>query len=97
MPVRNAYQTYSENGDAIIAFTLPIIADARSEDEIAFLLGHEVGHHVGTHIEKKQRQATVTANALGALMVVGQAYAAQGPYYNPVQAQHDMQNVIAAG
>lgn len=97
MPVRNAYQTYTENGDAIIAFSLPMIADARNEDEIAFVLGHEVGHHVGAHIEKQKQQATATALALGALMAVGQAYAAQGPYYNPVQAQQDIQNVIAAG
>lgn len=48
---RNAYQTYLKDGQPIITFTLPFIKDARNEDELAFVLGHEFGHHVAEHIK----------------------------------------------
>lgn len=97
MPVRNAYQTYARDGTPIVAFTLPMVADARNQDEIAFVLGHEFGHHIAQHIQKGQQQATAGALILGALMVAAQAQSAGSPYYNQVQAQQDLQNVMELG
>ena len=49
-PDRNAFQLYGPNNEPIVVFTIPFIADARNEDELAFVLGHEFGHHIATHI-----------------------------------------------
>ncbi|WP_411975701.1 M48 family metalloprotease [Sulfitobacter faviae] len=57
----NAFQTLDENGRPIVAFTLALIADARNEDELAFVLGHEAAHHIAGHIERQQQNAMAGA------------------------------------
>ena len=57
----NAFQTLDRNGRPIVAFTLALIADARNEDELAFVLGHETAHHIAGHIERTQQNAVVGA------------------------------------
>lgn len=83
IPYRNAYQTYARYGTPIIAFTLPMVADARNRDEIAFVLSHEFGHHIARHIQKGQQHATAGALILGTLMAAAQAQSAGSPYDNP--------------
>lgn len=63
----NAYQTLDPSGRPIIAFTLPLIAEARNADELAFVLGHEAAHHIAGHIPRQQQEATTGALILGAL------------------------------
>lgn len=55
----NAFQTLDSNGRPIIGFTLALIAEARNTDELAFVLGHEAGHHIAGHIPKS-RDAIMT-------------------------------------
>ena len=63
----NAYQTLNDAGRPLLVFTVPLIADARNIDEIAFVMGHEAAHHIGGHIP--QTQATAQAGAVaGALL-----------------------------
>ncbi|MFG6517801.1 M48 family metallopeptidase [Sulfitobacter sp. 1A13496] len=57
----NAFQTLDENGRPIVAFTLALIADARNEDELAFVLGHEAAHHIAGHIGRQQQNAMAGA------------------------------------
>jgi Zn-dependent protease with chaperone function len=57
----NAFQTLDKNGRPIVAFTLALIADARNEDELAFVLGHEAAHHLAGHIERQQQNAMAGA------------------------------------
>jgi len=57
----NAFQTLDSQGRPIIAFTLALIADARNEDEIAFVMGHEAAHHVAGHIARQQQNAVAGA------------------------------------
>lgn len=57
----NAYQTLDRQGRPIIAFTLPLIADARNEDELAFVLSHEAAHHIAGHIGRQQQNAVAGA------------------------------------
>ena len=57
----NAFQTLDENGRPIVAFTLALIGDARNEDELAFVLGHEAAHHIAGHIERQQQNAMAGA------------------------------------
>lgn len=57
----NAFQTLDKQGRPIVAFTLALIADARNEDELAFVLGHETAHHVAGHIGRQQQNAMAGA------------------------------------
>ena len=63
----NAYQTLDRNGRPIIAFTVPLIADARNRDEIAFVMAHEAAHHIEGHIARQQTNAVVGAVLIGGL------------------------------
>ncbi len=63
----NAYQTLDRNGRPIIAFTVPMIAEARNRDEIAFVMAHEAAHHIEGHIARQQQNAMLGAVLLGGL------------------------------
>lgn len=63
----NAYQTLNKNGRPIIAFTLPLIAETRNRDELAFVMAHEAAHHIRGHIARQQQNATVGALVFGGL------------------------------
>lgn len=67
MQVPNAYQTRGPDGRPIIAFSIPLLMDARNDDEIAFILSHEYGHLIANHIGKTETQAQAGAYILGAL------------------------------
>ncbi|THH38372.1 peptidase M48 [Aliishimia ponticola] len=67
----NAYQTLDENQRPLIVFTVGLIAMARNEDELAFVMGHEAAHHIEGHIARQQ----INANA-GAVLLTGIAAAA---------------------
>lgn len=63
----NAFQTLDSRGRPVIGFTLALIRDARSADELAFVLGHEAAHHIAGHIPRRQDQAMTGAILAGAL------------------------------
>lgn len=75
----NAFQTVDKAGRPIIAFSLALIADARNADEIAFVLGHEAGHHILGHIPKQEQ------TALSGAMMAGILAAASGAGQDEVQ------------
>ncbi len=68
----NAAQSLDRAGRPTIGFTRSLIAEARNQDEIAFVLGHEASHHIRGHIPRQQQQAmggailgTIAGAALG--------------------------------
>lgn len=63
----NAYQTLDRSGRPIIGFTPGLIAEARNQDEIAFVMAHEAAHHIEGHIARQQQNATVGAIVFGQL------------------------------
>lgn len=63
----NAFQTLDRSGRPVVGFTLSLIADARNADELAFILGHEAGHHIAGHIPRRAEQARSGALIAGAL------------------------------
>lgn len=65
----NAYQTLDRSGRPIIGFTPALIADARNQDELAFVLGHEAAHHIENHIGQTQR--TAIGGALAGAVLAG--------------------------
>ena len=71
----NAYQTLDKNGRPVIAFTSALLAEARNQDELAFILGHEAAHHIRGHIPKTQQRAVagaVVGGLLAAIMGAGE-------------------------
>ena len=71
----NAFQTLDPQGRPILAFTVPLIKDARNRDELAFILGHEAAHHIAGHLPRQQDSAAAGAVLAGILAQVGGANA----------------------
>ncbi|WP_371154885.1 M48 family metalloprotease [Jannaschia sp. 2305UL9-9] len=63
----NAFQSLDASGRPILTFTRSLIADARNEDEIAFVIGHEGAHHIEQHIAR-QRESAVAGAVVGGLI-----------------------------
>ena len=68
----NAFQTVGRLGRPIIVLTIGLIAEARNQDELAFILGHEAAHHVAGHLARQRASAARGLNcwALGSQNVV---------------------------
>lgn len=86
----NAYQSLDPSGRPIVAFTLPLIADARNVDELAFVMGHEAAHHIARHIPRQQQQAATGAVLLGVLT------AATGGDERAIRTAQDLGGTIGA-
>ena len=65
----NAFQTLDDLGRPVIGFTASLIAQAHNDDELAFVMGHEVAHHIRGHLAKTQESA-LTGAVLGGLLAV---------------------------
>lgn len=63
----NAFQTLDRSGRPVVVFTLALIATARNQDELAFVLGHESAHHLAGHIARAEESALQGALIAGAL------------------------------
>lgn len=68
----NAFQTLDDRGQPIIVFTRALIEETRNQDELAFVLGHEVAHHILGHISK------IHDSALEGMIVGGLQAAVRG-------------------
>ncbi|MEQ9640898.1 MAG: M48 family metallopeptidase [Alphaproteobacteria bacterium] len=60
----NAYAS----GENKIVITTAMLEYLESEDEVAFVLAHEIGHHMANHINEGKRNMTVGALVGGALL-----------------------------
>jgi Zn-dependent protease with chaperone function len=69
----NAFQTVNADGPLIV-ITAPLLQGTRNDDEVAFVMGHEAGHHIASHMEKRAGQQLAGALILG----VAAAYASSG-------------------
>lgn len=84
----NAYQTYID-GTPTLIFTPGFLAAVGNEHELAFVMGHEAGHHIAGHLDKKQTQTTVAGVGgalLGGLLVVAIAAAGGNPSAQDIDA-----------
>ncbi|WP_166417507.1 M48 family metallopeptidase [Cochlodiniinecator piscidefendens] len=64
----NAFFTLDERGRPLIAFTVALLEDARNEDELAIVMGHEAAHHILGHIilTLQNQRAGAMAGAIAA-------------------------------
>lgn len=72
----NAFQTVDENGRPIIAFTTSLIAIARNQNELAFIMSHEAAHHIEGHLTRTRQNARLGA-AVAATLFGGEGAAGQ--------------------
>ena len=64
----NAFQTRGEDGRPIVVVGATLLAEMLSDDEIAFVLSHEMSHHIAGHIPRQQQQQVLGALILGGLV-----------------------------
>ncbi len=94
----NAFQYFDDAGEPTIMFNVPFIAKARNQDELAFVFGHEMGHLIGDHIEKREQQQMAGAVIAGLFIGLSQAAANYGnPYRSTTYDQANMRNAMVAG
>jgi len=67
----NAFQTIDRSGRPIIILTLGLVAILESGDELAFVLGHEAGHHIARHIPQQRQSAAEGARVFGEIVLAG--------------------------
>ncbi len=63
----NAFQTLDRRDRPVIVVTLPLILQTDNADELAFILGHEAGHHIAGHIPRARVNAEIGARVLAGL------------------------------
>ena len=93
MEQRNAYFTYDRRSHPIIRVTASMLRDMQNDHELAFVLGHEYGHLIGQHIQKKQQQALAGALIMGgitALAMGSDPYADQSAVYRNAELGYVM-------
>ena len=66
----NAFQTFRKNGRPLIVFTQALIASAQNDDELAFVLGHEMAHHLEGHLHRQYQSARTGAILLGGITAI---------------------------
>ena len=64
----NAFQTIRSNGRPLVVFSQGLIENARNEDELAFVLGHEMAHHLEGHLYQQYQTARSGAERFGGLI-----------------------------
>ena len=63
----NAFHTIARGGRPVVAFNVAMIAEARNQDELAFVMGHEAAHYIADHIAKTQAQRLAGQILIGTL------------------------------
>jgi Zn-dependent protease with chaperone function len=63
----NAFQTLDRRDRPVIVVSLPLILQTENADELAFILGHEAGHHIAGHIPRTRVNAEIGAQVLAGL------------------------------
>jgi predicted Zn-dependent protease len=70
----NAFQTRAPDGRPVVVVSTRLLAQMRSDDEIAFVLAHETAHHVAAHLPRQQQSQMLGALILGGMVAAaGQA------------------------
>jgi len=63
----NAFQSIGKDGKPLITFNINMIRTMQNDHEIAFILGHEAGHQMATHLIKQRQNAAAGAIVGGIL------------------------------
>ncbi len=72
----NAFQSLDRNGRPVITFTQAMLRQIANRDELAFVMSHEVAHHIRGHIARQRENAVAGAVLLGGLATLAGGTAA---------------------
>ncbi|MFP3382375.1 MULTISPECIES: M48 family metalloprotease [Tritonibacter] len=64
----NAFQSVDRSGRPLVIFTASMLESFRNPDEMAFVMSHEVAHHILGHLDQQRRNAVQGAVFLGELV-----------------------------
>lgn len=97
---KNTVNAYATEGYKITVYK-GLLQYLKTNDEIAAVVAHEMGHHLAKHNEKQQQNAEAGALVSGLLtaVLIGAANA-NNPYYSSYQQQQDqqaLQNMMKVG
>ncbi len=83
----NAFQSIGKDGRPVLTFNINMIRSIQNDNEIAFILGHETGHQIATHLSKTQQN-----QGLGMILGAGAAVLLGGD----IQAGADLGSLVGA-
>ncbi|QPH55479.1 M48 family metalloprotease [Pontivivens ytuae] len=63
----NAFQTFRD-GRPLIIFNTAMLRTVRNDNEVAFIMSHEAGHHIAGHLQRRQQQVGL-GGLLGAITI----------------------------
>ena len=86
----NAFQSIRSDGRPVLGFSLTLLMDMRSKDEMAFVIGHEASHHILGHLNRQRKSAK------GGAVIFGVLAAALGGSIESVDAAVDMGAAVGA-
>lgn len=64
----NAFQTRGEDGRPVVVVGSRLLAEMQSDDELAFVLSHEMAHQIAGHLGKQEQQQMLGALIMGGLV-----------------------------
>lgn len=64
----NAFQTIGSDGRPRVTFTTALLRQMQNDDEVAFVLAHEVSHQIEQHLARVSAQQRLGAVLLGGLV-----------------------------
>jgi predicted Zn-dependent protease len=74
----------------VLGFSLTLLMDMHSKDEMAFVIGHEASHHILGHLNRQRKSAK------GGAVIFGIFAAALGGSIESVDAAVDMGAAVGA-
>ncbi|WP_323786227.1 M48 family metalloprotease [Thalassovita sp.] len=69
----NAHQFLSRKGQPILSFNYAMLNTVRNPEELAFVIGHEAGHHIAGHLARQEVSARHGASVMAELASVNGA------------------------
>jgi len=92
----NAFQAVGDDGRPVVVLGAKLLAEMQSDDELAFVLGHEMGHRIAGHLDKQRQQQVFGALVMGGLVAAaGNAYGA-APSQEAIQQAMDVGGYLGA-
>jgi len=64
----NAFQTRGRDGRPVLVVSASLLAQMQTDDEIAFVLGHEAAHHIAAHLPRQAQSQAIGALILGGVV-----------------------------